>query len=125
MDKEIVLSNAFEALKKALQDSDVEKLDEIILDDYQGFTLNGTIERKQDILSSFKPGMVKITRYEVFDVQYEVFSEIGIVSGSGFIAGTFEEYSFQHQVLFMDLFKNIDGHWRYYKSQVTEIPPVS
>ena len=116
------LVQTYEELRDALCNCQVEKLDKLILDNYQGFSLNGTVERKQDILLNFKPGGINLTDYEVSDVEFEVFTEIGIVSGKGFIAGTYEEFSFNHQVLFTDLFKYVNGHWRYYKSQVTEVP---
>lgn len=122
MNRQDDLSQTFGDLRDALCNCHVEKLDEIISDNYQGFSLNGTVESKQDILLNFKPGGINLTDYEVSDVEFEVYTEIGIVSGKGFIAGTYEEFSFQHQVLFTDLFKYVNGQWRYYKSQVTEVP---
>ena len=73
------LINAFERLKNALINCSTGKLEEIILKDYIGFSLNGTIEVKDDILQYYKPGCIKLTKYEVLDVEYEVFSKIGIV----------------------------------------------
>jgi len=115
------LKKAFEDFWISLIHSDVKKLDELILDEYTGFTLNGTIERKKDILFHFKPGGIQLTRYEVADIEYDVFSDIGIVSGKGIIAGSFDGYAFKHDVLFIDIFRYIDDMWRYFKSQVTEI----
>lgn len=115
------LVKAFEDLKEALKTCKVQKLKQIILDEYRGFTLNGTIEIKEDILAHFKPGCIELSKYEVSDIAYEVFSEIGIVSGEGFIAGSYENHEFHHKVLFIDIFKYINNSWRYFKSQVTEI----
>ena len=115
------LINEFEKLKHALRTCSVGKLEEMILEDYRGFSLNGTIEVKDDILMYFKPGCIKLSKYEVLEVEYEVFSEIGIVSGKGVIEGSFEEHKFQHEVLFVDIFKYVNDNWRYFKSQVTEI----
>ena len=115
------LIKAFEDLKEALRTCNVQKLRQIILDDYRGFTLNGTIEIKEDILVHFKPDCIKLSKYEVSDIGYEVYSEIGIVSGKGFIAGSYEDHEFHHKVLFIDIFKYINNRWRYFKSQVTEI----
>ena len=115
------LINVFEKLKNALRTCSVGNLEEMILEDYRGFSLNGTIEVKGDILMYFKPGCIKLSKYEVLEVEYEVFSEIGIVSGKGVIEGSFEEHKFQHKVLFIDIFKYVNDNWRYFKSQVTEI----
>ena len=112
---------AFEELKNALRACNLGKLEEIILEDYRGFSLHGTIEIKDDILMYFKPGYIKLSKYKVLEVEYEVFSEIGIVSGKGVIEGSFEEHKFQYKVLFIDIFKYVNDNWRYFKSQVTEI----
>ena len=115
------LKYAFEELKNALRTCNVGKLEEMILDGYRGFSLNGTIEVKDDILVYFKPGGIKLSKYEVSEVEYDVFSVIGIVSGRGAITGSYEEHKFQHEVLFIDIFKYVNDNWRYFKSQVTEI----
>jgi hypothetical protein len=121
MNQETTLKVAFQDLRKALQTSDTEALTEMILDDYRGFTLHGTVEVKDDILLAFQPGEVELSQYEVFEVEFAVFGEIGIVSGRGVVAGSFQEHTFHHEVLFIDIFRKLNGHWRYCKSQVTEI----
>jgi hypothetical protein len=115
------LIKSFDKLKNALKTCDTKCLNQMILEEYKGFSLNGTIEVKDDILMFFKPGGIKLSKYEVLEVEYEVFNEIGIVSGKGFISGSYDGHKFQHKVLFMDIFKYVDGNWRYFKSQVTEI----
>ena len=115
------LIKTFENLREALKTCNVQELKKNILEEYRGFTLNGTIEVKDDILMYFKPGGIKLLKYEVLEVDYEVFSEIGIVSGKGVIAGSYEEHPFQHAVLFVDIFIYVNDNWRYFKSQVTEI----
>ena len=115
------LLSAFEELKNALIECDEKRLDELISDDYQGFSLNGTIENKEIILQTFKPGMIELTKYSARDIHYEVSNELGIISGKGSIEGVYGKTKFQHEVLFTDIFKYINGRWRYYKSQVTEI----
>lgn len=115
------LIKAFEDLRGALKTCNMLELRQIILDEYRGFSLNGSIEIKDDILEHFKPGCIILSKYEVSEIAYEVFSEIGIVSGKGLIEGSYENHEFHHKVLFTDIFKYIDNSWRYFKSQVTEI----
>jgi len=114
------LIKAFEKLKNALITCNGGNLEEMILGDYRGFSLNGTIEVKDDILMNFKPGGIKLSKYKILEVEYEVFSEIGIVSGKGVIEGSYEEHKFKHKVIFVDIFKYENDNWRYFKSQVTE-----
>ena len=115
------LVSTFNKLRNALCDNDVKALDEVIADDYKGYSLNGTIETKDDILMNFKPNGVVITKYLVEDTNFELHDNIGIVCGKGLIAGKFQEFNFEHHVLFTDIFKIVGSSWKYYKSQVTEI----
>ena len=121
MIKKESLSSTYNDLIDALKKNDEPKLDKLISDEYRGFSLRGTIETKETILQHFKPGCIALSKYTVKDVEYEVVGHIGIVSGKGTIAGKYDNYEFQHDVLFTDIFRYIDKNWRYYKSQVTEI----
>ena len=115
------LIQAFDHIKQALKTNNTDALDRLIVDEYRGFTLNGTVETKADILKYFKPGLITLARYELLEVKYEVFSEIGLVSGKGYISGSFQEDEFQHTVYFTDIFRYEEDGWRYYRSQVTEV----
>ena len=121
MSNEKKLLAVFEELREALFECNETKLEELISDDYQGFSLNGRIENKEIILQTFKPGSISISNYIVEDMRCEVSNIFGIITGKGKIEGRYGEYEFQHEVLFTDIFKFINNSWQYYKSQVTEI----
>jgi len=121
MENEKTLLAVFEELKEALIECNVNILERIISDDYQGFSLNGTIENKGNILQAYKPGNISLTEYSVEDIKYEVSNSIGIITGKGRIEGWYGEYEFQHDVFFTDIFKFMNDKWLYYKSHVTEI----
>jgi len=121
MEKEKTLLAAFEEFKEALIECNVNILERIISDDYQGFSLHGTIESKEEILQAYKPGNISLSEYAVEDIKYEVSNSIGIITGKGKIEGRYGEYEFQHDVLFTDIFKFVNDRWLYYKSHVTEI----
>jgi hypothetical protein len=63
MSTEKQLLTVFEELREALFDCNQSKLNELISDEYQGFSLNGTVERKEDILQAYKPGSIKLSKY--------------------------------------------------------------
>ena len=121
MGNEKALLAVFEELKEALIECNVNNLEKLISDDYQGFSLNGTIESKEIILQTFKPGSISLSEYSVEDLRIEISNSFGIITGKGRIEGRYGEYEFQHEVLFTDIFKFINDSWQYYKSQVTEI----
>ncbi len=115
------LVNVFEELKEALLNCNQNKLNQLIRDDYKGFGLNGTIENKLDILSNFKPGCIQLSKYDVEELDVEIFDTVGIITGKGIIEGSYGNYKFAHNVLFTDIFVIENEKWKYYKSQVTEI----
>jgi hypothetical protein len=121
MNKEEELKTTFNNLKTALKENNIDALDNIVANDYIGFSLHGTIETKNDILNIFGVNGVVLSEYSVEDIVFEQIGDVGIVSGKGLIAGKFQEINFQHNVLFIDIFKFYDSTWKYYRSQVTEI----
>ena len=121
MSNEKELLSVFEELREALFECNETKLEKLVSEDYQGFSLHGTIESKSIILQTFKPGSISLSEYSVEDIKCEMSNSIGIITGKGRIAGQYDKYEFQHEVLFTDIFKYINDSWQYYKSQVTEI----
>jgi len=121
MNKEKQLLSVFEELREALFECNQSKLIELISKEYQGFSLNGTIENKEIVLQTYKPGFIKLSKYLIEDMKCEVSGDFGIITGKGRIEGRYDEYDFQHEVLFTDIFKLVNDRWQYYKSQVTEI----
>lgn len=121
MSKEKQLSSVFEELREALMECNQSKLAELIAAEYQGFSLHGSIENKEMVLQTYKPGYIKLSKYVVEDIHCEVSGSFGIITGKGRIEGRYGEYDFQHEVLFTDIFKFMNEGWQYYKSQSTEI----
>ena len=121
MSKEKQLLSSFEELREALIECNQSKLIDLVANEYQGYSLNGTIENKEIVLQTYKPDYIKLSKYFVEDIKCEVSGGFGIITGKGRIEGRYGEYDFQHEVLFTDIFKFINEGWRYYKSQSTEI----
>lgn len=121
MSSEQSLKDVFNSIKESLLTNNVIQLNNLISEDYIGFSLHGTIESKSDIIKSFKPNSVKLSVYSVEDMSIEIFKNIGVITGKGIISGKYQSFEFHHNVLFTDIFKLVKGNWKYYKSQVTEI----
>lgn len=121
MNKKEELKTTFNNLITALKENNTNALDSIVANDYIGFSIHGTIETKNDILNCFGVKGVVLSQYSVEEIEFDLIGDVGIVTGKGLIAGVFQEFNFQHNVLFTDIFKFYDSSWKYYKSQVTEI----
>jgi len=112
---------AFESFRKALFDSDVGTLREMIAEDYRGFDPQGRPQDIEMILEAYRPGGVKLDRYDVEDVDARIVGDVGIVTGTGRIEGAFGEHRFGHHVRFLDLYIHRDGRWLLYLSSVTPL----
>ena len=114
MSNEKKLLSVFEELREALFECNQSKLIELISNEYQGFGLNGTIENKEIVIQTYKPGIIKLSKYQIEDMKCEVSGDFGIITCQGRIEGSYGEYEFQHNVLFTDIFMLINGRWQYY-----------
>jgi hypothetical protein len=112
---------AFNAVRDALLACDTKKIRELYAEEHEDFGLRGEISDKKTVLQYFKPGVIELDEFTGRDVRAEVFGEIGIVRGRGYIRGRFTGTAFEHHFLFTDIFLFRAARWQYYKSHSTEI----
>ena len=110
------------AIKTALMSNDMVALKKLYSEDFQGFSINGDVETLDVILEAYQPGAVKLKSYEVIDQKAEVFGEVGIISGTGYVNGSHGEHEFEHRLCFTDIYLFRDGTWKCYRSHATETP---
>lgn len=111
----------YDQFKNALIRCDREKLDEMISDDYRGISIYGQWEDKNQILEVYGDGKVSLEMYDASEVRTYIAPETGIITGRGYIRGRFENYTFEHQLRFTDIYVLRDSRWQLYISQATEI----
>jgi len=109
-------------IKNALVTNNLDALKKLYMKDFQGFSINGDVETLDLILETYQPGAVKLKSFEVINQKAEVFGEVGIISGTGFIEGNYREHKFEHRLCFTDIYLAQDGMWRCYRSHATEMP---
>ena len=119
------LLDAFDKFKDALLSNEVKALDMLIADEYVGFDPYGAPQDKEMILDAYKPGAVKIDKYDSEDVEARVIGEVGIITGKGYIYGTFGGSEFEHSLRFLDLYVCREGKWQLYMSQITPLGPTT
>jgi hypothetical protein len=115
------LLTAFDRIKEALISSDVDSLREMIAEDYCGFDPKGDPGDRGLILEAYAPGMTKLDKYDVEDIETRIVGEIGIISGKGYIAGSWGEIEFSHDLRFIDVYVKREESWKLYLSQVTPL----
>ena len=108
-------------LRDALFANDVKALNFLMADEYVGYDPIGNPQDKRMSLEAYQAGGARLDKYDVDDVEARVIGEVGIVSGKGFIHGTFAESEFEHDLRFLDLYVHREGRWQLYLSQVTPL----
>ena len=121
MEDEKILLDVFEKFRKALFDCDVQTLQGLIAEDYIGYGPNGHPQDRKVTLEAYQQGGVQLDTYDVEGVEVRIAGEIGIITGTGYIHGTFAEAEFEHDLRFLDIYIVRDGSWRLYLSQVTPL----
>ena len=122
-DKEILLS-VFEKVRKALFDCDVQALQELIAEDYVGYGPAGDPQDRKMTLEVYQPGGAKLDTYDVEGVEVRIVGEIGIITGTGYIHGTFADAEYEHYLRFLDIYIMRDDSWKLYLSQLTPLGSV-
>jgi len=115
------LVEAFDALRAALFANDVERLETMLADEYVGYDPLGNPQDKRLSLDAYRPGAAQLDAYDCEDVETRVIGEVGIITGTGYIHGTFAGAEFEHHLRFLDMYVFRDGRWQLYLSQVTPL----
>lgn len=118
------LLKTFDNLRDALFTNDVERLNMLMAEEYVGFDPLGNPQDKKMTLDGYQPGGVKLDKYDVEEMESRVIGEVGIITGKGYIHGTYAETEFEHRLRFLDLYVHREDRWQLYLSQVTPLETV-
>jgi len=118
MSKEAVLS-VFHEFRDALFARDTRTLDALLAEDYRSYNLRGELEDRDVVLKAYSPGGAVLTEFQVDELSIEVFPEVGILTGRGYVAGTWEGQPWSHHLRFTDVYIHRHGRWKIFLSQAT------
>ncbi len=124
MTREAELRATFTAIGKALSENDTEVLTRLYDKEYQGHSIRGEVEDRDMVLSTYGPGGVRQYGMTEVEMKAEIQGNVGVVSGSGIVSGTWGETEFSHRVRFLEVYLWRDSRWQCYRSQCTEIRPA-
>ena len=124
--KKPAASSTAETLKQLERDwmaaqkaADVDKLSQIIADDWTGLSLDGSRSTKQQLLNDVKSGSSKIESFEIGPMDVKVIGNIAIVLGSDMEKSTAKGKDTSGKWVWMDVFMLHDGKWQAVRSQST------
>ena len=123
MSRETRLRATFDDFRDALFAQDVEALDGILATDYRGYNLRGRLEDRGVVLAAYAPGVVSLETFEVQELQVDVHGEVGIITGKGYVAGSYQGESWEHDLRFCDVYADRDGDWKLLLAHATPMEP--
>jgi ketosteroid isomerase-like protein len=123
MDKEKELLDAFHRFQNALVANDIQELDRLIAPDYRGFSLRGELEDRDAVLRAWKPGGVSMEDFSYTDLRVDIRGDVGILTGRGFVGGTYQGHRWEHNLRFCDLYSKTEEGWKIFLSHSVELAP--
>jgi hypothetical protein len=120
MSKEALLA-AFHRFRDALFACDTDTLDALLAEDYRSYSLRGELEDRNVVLDAYRPGFAELKDFEISELRIEVFSEVGIITGKGYVAGRWGGEPWSHHLRFCDIYVDRDGSWQILLSQATPL----
>jgi hypothetical protein len=111
----------FHRIRDALMTCDTGALGELLTEDYRGYDLWGELEGRETVLDAYRPGVTSMEDWDVNDLEVEVFSEVAVLTGKGFVAGTWKGDPWSHHLRFCDVYVKRDGAWRLHLTQATPL----
>jgi hypothetical protein len=115
------LLSAFDEFRDALKTCDTRTLDALMAPDYRSYNMRGELEEREVVLEAYSPGNATLEEWEMEDLQVELFAEVGILSGKGYLAGHWQGHPWSHHLRFVDIWILRDGRWQVLLSQATEM----
>jgi len=105
----------------AIKAGDVDKLSQIIADDWTGLNWDGTKETKQSLLESVKSGASKIQSFDFGPMDVKVVGTVAVVQGSDTEKSTTKGKDSSGKYAWMDVFAKRDGKWQAVRSVIAKL----
>jgi hypothetical protein len=111
-------SSVVDALKRNAQDhgdalvaADVDRLDQILADDWKAIGLSGSIVTKETVLASLKSGKDKLEWFQLGPMDVQVFGNVAAIHGTVTEKRRWDGKDVSGQYLWMDLLEKRGDKW--------------
>ncbi len=117
-----------EALKQLERDwsdaqkaADMDKLNQIVADDWTGLSSDGTKMTKKQFLADVKSGANKLQSFEFGSMDVKMLGNIAVVQGSDTEKSSNKGKDTSGKWAWMDVFVKRDGKWQAVRSQSAKV----
>jgi ketosteroid isomerase-like protein len=97
--------------------ADVDKLSEIVADDWSGLGSDGTRSTKKQFLNDVKSGTSKLESFDIGPMNVKLIGAVAIVQGSDTEKSSSKGKDTSGKWVWMDVFVKRDGKWQAVRSQ--------
>ena len=105
----------------AAKAGDIDKLSQILADDWKGIGYDGSKATKQEFLADVKSGAEKIESFEFGPMDVKVIGSVAVVQGSDTEKSTTKGKDTSGKWAWMDVFVKRDGKWVAVRSQSAKV----
>jgi hypothetical protein len=111
-------SSVVEALKKNAQDhgdalvaGDLERLDQILADDWKAIAISGRVVTKENVMADLKSGKDELEWFELGPMDVQVFGNVAAIHGSVAEKRRWDGKDVSGEFLWMDLLEKRGDRW--------------
>jgi ketosteroid isomerase-like protein len=111
-------SRVVEALKQNAQDhgdalvaADIDRLDQMLADDWKAIGLSGRVVTKETVLANLKSGKDKLESFQLGPMDVQVFGNVAAIHGSVTEKRRWDGKDVSGQYLWMDLLEKRGDKW--------------
>lgn len=123
-DPEDAVLDVFHKIRQAMLTNDDVFLRAHVAEDYQGSDAGGRAHDRDGMLAAYGPGGVKLAAFEVSEVQTRSWAGTVLVTGVGWLQGSYGSEDFEHNLRFLDVYADRGSSWKLVASHVTDIVPA-
>ena len=102
---------------EAMKARDIDKLSQILADDWSGLGYDGAKATKKEYLNDLKSGASKLESFEFGPMDVKVIGTVAVVQGSDTEKSSSKGKDTSGKWVWMDVFVNRDGKWQAVRSQ--------
>lgn len=127
-DKKADAEKTVEAIKQLERDwtdaekaADLDKLGQIVADDWRGLQPDGTIINKRQLVADIKSGASKIESEEIGPMEVKLMGRVAVVMGSDTEKSSLKGKDTSGKWIWMDVFVNRNDKWVAVRSQAAMV----
>jgi ketosteroid isomerase-like protein len=121
-------SSVVEALKQNAQDhgdalvaADLDRLDQILADDWKTVALSGRVVTKESVLANLKSGKDKLEWFQLGPMDVQVFGNVAAIHGSVTEKRRWDGKDVSGQYVWMDLLEKRGDRWVIVRSAAAKV----